>query len=81
MEAHDMTVTPVVILVNKKLTMNSRLCVFSIGLSKKQTTGRFFFSLKFLFLGFMTWPQPQDPPGNVLRFFPDSGITNVSIIQ
>lgn len=54
MEAHDTTITPVVILVNEKLTMNSRLCVFSIGLSKEQTTGRFFFSLKFLFLSFMT---------------------------
>lgn len=46
-----MTITPVVILVNEKLTMNSRLCLFSIGLIKKQTTGSFFFSLKFLFLG------------------------------
>ena len=46
-----MTVTPVVIFVNEKLTMNSSLCVFSIGLSKKQTTGSFFFSTKVSFSG------------------------------
>lgn len=36
----------------KKSTINCRQHLFSIGLRKKQTIGDFFFSLKFLYLGF-----------------------------
>lgn len=40
-----MTITPVVIWVNKKLTMNSRLCLFSIGLTEQKANNRKFLLL------------------------------------